>query len=57
MNIVLGTSEWDICLAANEHMSHLLNQKGVNHWFDKRGWKEHDWPLWKEMFPHYLSLI
>jgi esterase/lipase superfamily enzyme len=57
MNIVLGTSEWDICLDANKHLSHLLNQKGVKHWLDIRGWKEHDWPLWQEMFPHYLSLI
>lgn len=57
MNIVLGTSEWDICLPANENLSTILNQKGIKHWFDKRGWKEHDWPLWKEMFPHYLSLI
>lgn len=57
MKIVLGTSEWDICRPANEHLSHLLNQKGVAHWFDMRGWKNHDWPLWKEMFPHYLSLI
>jgi len=57
MNIVLGTSEWDICRPANEHMSHLLQQRGVNHWLDMRGWKEHDWPLWQEMFPHYLSMI
>lgn len=57
MKIVLGTSEWDICKEANMHMSHLLNEKGVNHWLDMRGWKEHDWPLWKEMFPHYLSLV
>ena len=57
MNIVLGTSEWDICLAANQHLSGILSQKGVNHWLDLRGWQEHDWPLWKEMFPHYLSLI
>jgi esterase/lipase superfamily enzyme len=27
MNIVLGTSEWDICLSANQHLSHLLSQK------------------------------
>lgn len=57
MNIVLGTSEWDICRPANEHLSHLLHQKSVNHWLDMRGWVEHDWPLWQEMFPHYLSLI
>lgn len=57
MNIVLGTSEWDICRPANEHLSHLLHQKSVNHWLDMRGWVKHDWPLWQEMFPHYLSLI
>ncbi|MDX1943462.1 MAG: alpha/beta hydrolase-fold protein [Saprospiraceae bacterium] len=57
MKIVLGTSEWDICRPANEHLSHLMNQKNIPHWLDMRGWKEHDWPLWREMFPHYLSLI
>lgn len=57
MKIVLGTSEWDICRPANEHLSYLLRQKNVPHWLDMRGWKEHDWPLWREMFPHYISLI
>lgn len=57
MNIILGTSDWDICKGANEHMSYLLSQKNVRHWLDMRGWKEHDWPLWKEMFPHYVSTI
>jgi esterase/lipase superfamily enzyme len=57
MNIVLGTSEWDICLNANQQLSSLLHQKQIPHWLDMRGWKEHDWPLWREMFPHYLSLI
>ncbi len=57
MNIVLGVGEWDICLAANQHMSHLLNSKGINHWYDLRRWAEHDWPIWRDMFPHYLSMI
>lgn len=57
MKIVLGTSEWDICRPANEHLSHLLGQKNIPHWLDMRGWRQHDWPLWREMFPHYLSLI
>ncbi len=57
MNIVLGTSEWDICRPANERLSGLLHNRNVNHWLDMRGWKEHDWPLWQEMFPHYLSMI
>ena len=57
MNIILGTSEWDICKDANFHLSHLLNQKGVNHWLDFRSERKHDWSTWREMFPHYLSLI
>lgn len=57
MNIVLGTSEWDICLDANVGLAGQLRSKHVNHWLDVRGWQQHDWPLWREMFPHYLSLI
>lgn len=57
MNITLGTSEWDICLKDNQQLSGILNSKGINHWLDVRGWKKHDWPLWREMFPHYVSLI
>ncbi len=57
MHIILGTSEWDICLDANHRLSGILNDKNVNHWLDVRGWEKHDWPLWNEMFPHYLSLI
>lgn len=55
MNIILGTSEWDICLPYSQRFSKILADKNVNHWLDIRGWKEHDWPLWCEMFPHYLS--
>lgn len=57
MKIVLGVGEWDICREANERMSAILNEKGIQHWFDFRRWAEHDWPLWCEMFPHYLSKI
>lgn len=57
MKIVLGTSEWDICRPDNENMSRLLHQKNIPHWLDMRGWVKHDWHLWREMFPHYLSLI
>lgn len=57
MKIILGTSEWDICLDANRTMSGILHAKGVPHWLDVRGWIQHDWPLWRDMFPHYLSLL
>lgn len=55
MKIILGTSEWDICRPSNQELSTILKNKNVAHWYDERGWKEHDWPLWCEMLPHYLS--
>lgn len=57
MGIVLGTAEHDICRGQNEWMSRLLAAKSVPHWLDIRSGRDHDWPVWKEMFPHYLSLI
>ena len=57
MKIVLGVGEWDICLDANQKLAGILNAKNIPHWFDLRRWAEHDWPLWKEMFPHYLSTL
>jgi esterase/lipase superfamily enzyme len=57
MNIILGTSEHDICKDYNTGMSAILNQKNINHWLDVRPLANHDWPIWKEMFPHYLSTI
>ena len=57
MDIVLGTSNWDICLDDNLRMSKILNKKNVGHWLDVRQDRQHDWPVWKEMFPHYLSRI
>jgi len=57
MGIVLGTADQDICLPQNEQMSHLLNEKHIDHWLDIRKNAKHDWPLWKLMFPHYLSII
>ncbi len=57
MNIILGTSEWDICLEKNIEMSSTLNRLGVEHWLDIRGHEKHDWPLWHSMFHYYLSRI
>ena len=55
MNIVLGTSDWDICLGKNIEMSNILNDKGITHWYDEKKWVSHDWPLWRMMFPEYLE--
>lgn len=57
MKIALGAGEWDICLDANRRMSEILSRKGIPHWFDLRRWAKHDWPIWRDMFPHYLSLM
>jgi esterase/lipase superfamily enzyme len=57
MRIILGTSNWDICYDANLKLHHALKEKNVDHWLDIRQDKPHDWPVWREMFPHYLSTI
>lgn len=57
MDIVLGTSDWDICLEANKRLAGILTQKNIPFWYDERKWAKHDWPIWREMFPHYLSKI
>ncbi len=57
MGIALGTGEFDICLDANRRFSDLLNAKHVDHWLDIQPGASHDWPLWRQIFPHYLSLM
>ena len=57
MGIVLGTSEHDICKRDNERLSSILQLKNINHWLDVRPNASHDWPVWREMFAHYLSLM
>ena len=57
MKIVLGAGENDICKDSTIHMSEILNRKGIHNWLDIRPGTVHDWPLWKEMLPHYLSMI
>jgi esterase/lipase superfamily enzyme len=57
MKIILGTSDWDICLEANQNLAKILTDKNIPFWFDERKWADHDWPIWRQMFPHYLSTI
>lgn len=57
MFVVLGTGTNDMCWDANERMASVLRNKGINHWLDVRQNVPHDWPAWREMFPHYLSMI
>lgn len=55
--VILGTAEFDSCLDANIQMADILGKKGIKNWLDIRKGANHDWPIWRVMFPHYLSLI
>lgn len=57
MFVVLGTGTNDMCWDANEKMASIFRNKGIPHWLDVRHGAPHDWPAWREMLPHYLSLI
>ena len=57
MGIILGTADRDICKPFNERFSGILDRKGIHHWLDIRQDADHDWPLWRQVFPEYLSKI
>lgn len=57
LKIVLGTTDRDICKGDNENLSQILNQKGINHWLDVRQNADHDWPIWRQMFPDYVAQL
>ncbi|WP_129714200.1 esterase family protein [Pedobacter sp. SYP-B3415] len=57
LRVVLGTSDRDICRWQNENFSKILSAKGIGHWLDVRPDADHDWPLWRAMFPDYLSQL
>jgi esterase/lipase superfamily enzyme len=57
MGIVLGVPEHDACRPDNERLADVMNQKGVSYWFDYRPGASHDWPIWRDMLPLYLSRV
>lgn len=57
MGIILGVADNDVTRQQNEQFSRILAAKHIMHWLDIRPNAVHDWPLWKEMLPYYLSLI
>jgi esterase/lipase superfamily enzyme len=55
MKIVLGSSDWDMCLDANVKMAAILQGKGIPNWLDIYGDNsKHDWPLWQRMAWKYF---
>lgn len=55
MRIVLGTSNWDICLQDNLSFSRTLHDKAIPHYLDVWGDGHlHDWPLWHQMVRKYF---
>ena len=57
IKIVFGVGQNDFCLLDNQAMSEILTEKNIDHWLDIRPNKDHDWPVWREMFPEYVNQI
>jgi len=55
MHIVLSTSDRDICLEPTRRMAAILTAKGINHWYDEQKWIDHDWVLWRMVFPTFIG--
>ncbi|NML64773.1 esterase family protein [Hymenobacter sp. RP-2-7] len=56
MNIILGTAYDDFCKDSNYQIADILSRKGIAHRLDVRP-GTHDWPVWRDMFPEYVSTI
>ncbi len=53
--IVLTYGDYDPCKAANEHLSHVLDAKGIPHTVDmQHGAFGHDWPWWRDLIRQYV---
>jgi len=57
IKVVLGAADRDICRHDNERLSEILSRKGMNHWLDIRHNADHDWVIWRQMFPEYLGQL
>jgi esterase/lipase superfamily enzyme len=57
LSIIVGVAEDDACKEDNFNFSKLLKEKGVSHWFDFWEGHSHDWPIWREKLPLYLSKL
>ena len=55
MVAVLGTTDRDALRPDNREMAGILSERRINHWYDEKKWAEHDWPIWRQMFPEYLG--
>lgn len=55
MHIVLSTSDQDICKKDTQEMAEILAKKGISHWYDEQKWINHDWPLWRMVFPMFMG--
>lgn len=55
MNIVLSTSDEDICLEPTKEMAGILASRGIPYWYDEQKWIKHDWPLWRMVFPRFMA--
>jgi esterase/lipase superfamily enzyme len=57
IGMIFGTGTNDMCMNANIEISKMLDAKGIHHMLDVRQGAEHDWPVWREMFPDYIALM
>ncbi len=57
ISFILGTGTNDMCMDANIIMAEMMKEKRINHYLDVIPDAAHDWPVWREMFPKYLTML
>ncbi len=57
MGIILGIGKNDDYVFQNKKISDILTSKNINNWLDIQPDANHDWQLWRQLFPKYLKTI
>ncbi len=55
LQLVLSTSDQDVCKEPTRRLAACLNEKNITHWYDEKIGMPHDWPLWREVLPRFIG--
>ncbi|PEN05469.1 esterase [Longimonas halophila] len=53
-HLILTAGEHDPCRGANDSMSHILDSKGIGHYYERADGFGHDWPWWQDQIRRHV---
>ena len=53
-HLILTAGEHDPCREGNDRMSHILNERGIGHHYERADGFGHDWPWWQDQLRRHI---